>query len=80
MECKYCHSAMYLDDTDRDFHHKGDRDEYHNCPHCQSSVVLRYRNKHLAQAVWSEPYNEHISSPQEWYPSSLYKKGGGTID
>lgn len=53
--CHECGSDMYIDDIDYNF--KGNFDEYHNCPCCQTSVIARYRYNKLWKEDWHTENN-----------------------
>ena len=54
MKCRECGAEMYLDDTDRINKHS--RDEYYNCPNCQTSCIVEIRCGIVMGESWHTEY------------------------
>lgn len=58
MKCRECGAEMYLDDTDRI--DKKARDEYYNCPNCQTSCIKTIRCGLPLYEKWHSENNDEV--------------------
>lgn len=60
MKCRECGAEMYLDDTDRI--NKNSRDEYWNCPKCQTSCIVDIRCGFKIAENWHSENNGEVKN------------------
>lgn len=58
MKCRECGAEMYLDDLDRISRHS--KDEYWNCPNCQTGCIKVFRCGFTMYEIWHTENNNKV--------------------